>query len=36
LRYPASKKPEIIRLIEQSHLPVWWTLDRLGIAKTTF
>ena len=36
MRYPASEKLEIIRLIEQSHLPVRRTLDNLGIAKTTF
>ena len=36
MRYPASEKLEIIRLVEQSHLPVRWTLDKLGIPKTTF
>ncbi len=36
MRYPASEKLEIIRLVEQSHLPVRRTLDKLGIAKTTF
>ena len=36
MRYPASEKLEIIRLVEQSHLPVRRTLDNLGIAKTTF
>jgi hypothetical protein len=36
MRYPASEKIEIIRLVEQSHLPVKRTLDKLGIARTTF
>ena len=36
MRYPASEKIEIIRLVEQSHLPVRRTLDKLGIPKTTF
>ncbi len=36
MRYPASEKFEIIRLIERSHLPIRWTLDKLGIPKTTF
>ena len=36
MRYPASEKLEIIRLVEQSHLPATRTLDKLGIAKTTF
>ena len=36
MRYPASEKLEIIRLVEQSHLPARRTLDKLGIAKTTF
>ena len=27
MRYPASEKLEIIRLVEQSHLPVRRTLD---------
>ena len=36
MRYPASDKIEIIRLVEQSHLPVKRTLDKLGIARTTF
>ena len=36
MRYPASEKLEIIRLVEQSHLPVKHTLDKLGIPKTTF
>jgi putative transposase len=36
MRYPASEKHEIIRLVEQSHLPVRRTLASLGIARTTF
>ena len=36
MRYPASEKLEIIRLVEQSHLPVKHTLAHLGIPKTTF
>ena len=30
MRYPASEKLEIIRLVEQSHLGVGSTLDKLG------
>ena len=36
MRYPASEKFEIIRLVEQSHLPAKQTLDKLGIPRTTF
>ena len=36
MRYPASEKIEIIRIVEQSHLPAKQTLDRLGIARPTF
>ncbi len=36
MRYPASEKLEVIRLVEQSHLPVRRTLARPGIPKTTF
>ena len=36
MRYPASEKLEIIRLVEQSHLPARQTLDRLGVPRTTF
>jgi transposase InsO family protein len=36
MRYPASEKLEIIHLVEQSHLPVKATLDKLGIARPTF
>ena len=36
MRYPAEEKLEIIRLVEQSHLPSKQTLDRLGIPRSTF
>jgi len=36
MRYPTSEKLEIIRIVEQSHLPAKRTLDKLGIPKTTF
>jgi putative transposase len=36
MRYPASEKLEIIRLVEHSHLPVRRTLDKLGILPGTF
>jgi transposase InsO family protein/transposase-like protein len=36
MRYPASEKLEIIRLVEQSHLPVRRTLDKLGVSRPTF
>ena len=36
MRYPASEKLEIIRLVEQSHLPVRRTLDKLGILPGSF
>lgn len=36
MRYPAPEKLEIIRLVEQSHLPVRKTLDMLGIPRPTF
>jgi transposase-like protein len=35
MRYPASEKLEIIRLVEQSHLPTKRTIDKLGIPRTT-
>jgi hypothetical protein len=35
MRYPASEKLEIIRLVEQSHLPVKRTLEKLGIPSQT-
>ena len=36
MRYSASEKLEIIRLVEQSHLPVRRTLAMLGILPMTF
>lgn len=36
MRYPASEKLEIIRLVERSHLPAARTLEMFGIPKTTF
>ena len=36
MRYPASEKLEIISIVEQSHLPVKQTLDKLGVARRTF
>jgi putative transposase len=36
MRYPASEKLEIIQLVEQSHLPVRRTLEKLGIPRPTF
>ena len=36
MRYPATEKLEIIQLVERSHLPAKQTLDKLGIARTTF
>jgi len=36
MRYPASEKLEIIRLVEHSHLPTKRIIDKLGIPRTTF
>ncbi|MFD0465258.1 IS3 family transposase [Microvirga aerilata] len=36
MRCPASEKIEIIRLVEQSHLSVRETLERIGIPRATF
>jgi len=36
MRYPASEKLEIIRLVEQSYLPVRQTLEKLGVSRPTF
>ena len=36
MRYPASEKAEIIRLVERSHLPVRRALEKLGIPRATF
>ena len=36
MRYPASEKVEIIRLVEQSHLSVRRTLEQIGVSRPTF
>ena len=36
MRYAAAEKLEIIRLVENSHLGVKRTLDKLGVARPTF
>ncbi|GLQ28816.1 transposase [Sulfitobacter pacificus] len=36
MRYPATEKLEIIRLVEESHLSARQTLAKLGIPRTTF
>ena len=36
MRYPASEKLEIIRLVEQSRLPVRQTLEKLAILPASF
>ena len=36
MRYPASEKREIIRIVEQSHLPVRRTLEKLGVLPASF
>jgi putative transposase len=36
MRHSASDKTEIIRLVEQSHLPARRTLEKLGIPRSSF
>jgi len=36
MRYTASEKLEIIRIVEQSHLSVRRTLEQIGIPRATF
>ena len=36
MRYAASEKLEIIRIVEQSHLPTKRALQMLGIPRATF
>lgn len=36
MRYPATEKLEIIRLVEGSHLPAKRVLDMIGVPRTTF
>ena len=36
MRYPASEKFEIIRTVEESHLPVKKTLAMIGVPSSTY
>jgi hypothetical protein len=36
MRHPGTERLQIIRLVEQSYLPVCRTLERLGISPATF
>jgi len=36
MKYPASEKLEIIRLVEHSHLSARRTLDKIGVSRSTF
>ena len=36
MRYPASEKAEIIKIVEQSHLSARKTLEQIGIPRATF
>ena len=36
MRYPASEKVEIIKIVEQSPLSARKTLDRIGVPRATF
>jgi len=36
MKYPASEKLEIIRLVERSHLSVRRTLEKVGVSRPTF
>ena len=36
MRYPASEKLEIIRIVERSHLPAKQTLAKIGVPRPTF
>jgi transposase-like protein len=36
MMYPASEKLEIIRLVEESALPVRRTLEKVGVPRATF
>ena len=36
MRYPASEKLEIIRMVEQSHLSARRTLEKIGIPRRHF
>jgi len=36
MKYPASEKLEIIRMVERSHLSVRRTLEKIGVSRQTF
>jgi putative transposase len=36
MRYAVSEKLEIIRLVEQSNLPVKRTLEKIGVSRPAF
>ena len=36
MKYPATEKLEIIRLVEESRLPVRRMLEKLGVSKSAF
>jgi len=36
MRYPASEKLEIIRIVEEAHQPVKRTLEQIGVSRPTF
>lgn len=36
MKYPATDKLEIIRLVEGSHLGVTRTLEKIGVSRTAF
>ena len=36
MRYPASEKAEIIRIVERSHLGIRRTLEQIGVSRATF
>lgn len=36
MRYPATEKLEIIRIVERSHLPIKQTLAKIGVSRATF
>jgi putative transposase len=36
MRYPASEKAELIKIVEQSHLSARKTLEQIGVPRATF
>ena len=36
MRRPASDKTEIIRLVEQSHLPARRMVEKLGVSRSSY